>query len=96
MAKDPRLNKNREMPLLMNIPPVSLSMSNLKKGRLFIIEEMLDTINKDLDNIEEKIVEKLDNIEEKIVEKLDNIEETINEKLDKIEEKILFLVNALL
>ena len=96
MAEDPRLNKNRLMPLLMNIPPESLPIPNLKKGRLFIIEKILDTINKNLGNCQENIDEKLVNIEEKIVEKLDNIEKTMHEKLDKIEERILFLVNALI
>ena len=76
MAKDPRLNKNRPMPL---------PMPYLKEGRLVIIQEMLDTINKDLGNCEENIDEKLD-----------KIEKTMNEKLDKIEERILFLVNVLI
>ena len=95
MAKDPRLNKNREMPAYMNIPPVSLP-NFIKTGKLTIIEEMLEIIIKDLGNCEKNIDEKLDNIEEKIVEKLDNIEEKIVEKLFKIEERILFLDKALI
>ena len=106
MEKDRGLNKKRIMPMTL---PLSFDMPepNLKEGRLFRIEEILDSINSHLDNLEEnaeesidnlveRIVEKNDKIEKNINEKLDKIEKNINEKLDKIEERILLLVNLLI
>ena len=85
MAEDPRMNKNMLTSLLMNITPDFSPLPFPKKGRLLVIEDVLETMTGDLNNFEENIDKKLDKIEEKVVE-----------KLDKIEEKILFLVNSLI
>ena len=91
MEKDRGLIKKRIMPLSFDIPE-----PNLKEGRLFRIEEILDSINSHLDNLEENAEENLDNIVERIVEKNKEIEKNLNEKLDRIEERILLLVDLLI
>ena len=75
MEKDRGLNKKRIMPTSL---PLSLDMPvpNLKEGRMFRIEEILDSINSHLDNLEENAEENLDNLVERIVEKMIKLKKT--------------------
>ena len=62
--------------------------------RFDLVDFKIDTLNKKIDGVDEKLTKKIDGVDEKLSKKIEGVDEKLSKKIDAVEAKLTAKIDA--